>query len=562
MDETKQKIYYHYLEALIKSLTRFEGPDLPGINHALGEICQLVHISKGVTLFYNSLEHEKKNRGEEFVCYDSGEACEILIEKRFVTEAMTVVICRVYQAVNTPPLEPWERERVELLMQTIMGFLSSHRLKQIVEKLRFYDEDGYRNRRHFMRMLEYYAENQKIFGKDAVCYNLRHFTMVNQEFGRAAGDITLRNHYEELMKRIGGSGTVCRLAGDTFVAIFEEDLLEEVLDYLAETPVIYDANTGQRVMISCWVGVLRISDDLVIHSLREILDRIMATSQEARRGGKEQIVFYTKAMKSDKERVMRIQNRFPAAIENEEFHVFYQPKVDVEHQTLAGAEALCRWFRDGKIIPPNDFIPVLEQNTEICKLDFYMLDRVCKDIRRWLDEGRQVERISVNLSRKNLMDIDLLSHILEIVDTNHVPHQYIEIELTETTTDVEFRDLKRVVSGLQKAGIHTSVDDFGMGYSSLNLIRDIPWDVLKVDKSFLPLEGDGEFSTRSIMFKYVVAMAREMGLQCIAEGVETLEQVRVLQENHCELAQGYFFDKPLPVEEFEKRLEKHTYSIN
>lgn len=561
MDEAKLKLYYQHLEALIKALTGFEGLDLPGINSSLGELCKLLHVSKGVTLFYSSLQHEKKNRGDEFVCYDSGEPSELVIEKRIVTEAMTVVICRVYQAKGAAPLEHWERERVELLMQTIMGFLSSHRLKQIVEKLRFYDEDGYRNRRHFMRMLEYYAENQKIFGKDAVCFNLRHFTMVNQEFGRAAGDITLRNHYEELMKRIGGSGTVCRLAGDTFVAIFEEEILEDVLEYLTETPVIYDANTGQRVMITCWVGVLRISDDLVIHSLGEILDKILATLQEARRGGKEQIVFYTKSMKSDKERIMRIQNMFPAALGNEEFHVFYQPKVDVEKQVLSGAEALCRWFRDGKIIPPNDFIPVLEQNTEICKLDFYMLDHVCKDIRRWLDEGRQVVRISVNLSRKNLMDIDLLSHILEIIDDNNVPHQYIEIELTETTTDVEFRDLKRVVSGLQKAGIHTSVDDFGMGYSSLNLIRDIPWDVLKVDKTFLPRAGDGEFSTRSIMFKYVVAMAREMGLQCIAEGVETLEQVQVLRGNQCELAQGYFFDKPLPVEVFEKRLDQHSYSI-
>jgi EAL domain-containing protein (putative c-di-GMP-specific phosphodiesterase class I) len=190
-----------------------------------------------------------------------------------------------------------------------------------------------------------------------------------------------------------------------------------------------------------------------------------------------------------------------------------------------------------------------------------MLDHVCKDIRRWLDEGRKAVRVSVNLSRKHMMDVDLLEHIINIVDSNNVPHEYIEIELTETTTDVEFRDLKRVVSSLQQKGIYTSVDDFGMGYSSLNLIREIPWNVLKVDRSFLPVDADEDDSTRSIMFKYVVAMAKDLGLECVAEGVETDHQVKVLRDNHCIFAQGFLFDKPLPLDEFEKRMNDHYYKV-
>lgn len=152
--------------------------------------------------------------------------------------------------------------------------------------------------------------------------------------------------------------------------------------------------------------------------------------------------------------------------------------------------------------------------------------------------------------------MDLLKHIVEIVDRNNVPHQYIEIELTETTTDVEFKDLKRTIGGLQKTGISTSVDDFGVGYSSLNLIKEIPWDVLKLDKSLLPTDEDENKVQKAVMFKYIVAMAQEMGLECISEGVETKEQVQLLAENNCNLAQGFYFDRPLPVAEFEKRLEK------
>ncbi|MCH5250300.1 MAG: EAL domain-containing protein, partial [Lachnospiraceae bacterium] len=134
-------------------------------------------------------------------------------------------------------------------------------------------------------------------------------------------------------------------------------------------------------------------------------------------------------------------------------------------------------------------------------------------------------------------------------------HKYIEIELTETTTDVEFKDLKRTIGGLQQSGISTSVDDFGIGYSSLNLIKEIPWNVLKLDKSLLPDLGDESPVQNGVMFKYVVAMAQEMGLECIAEGVETKEQVKLLADNKCNLAQGFYFDKPLPVEEFETRLD-------
>ena len=272
------------------------------------------------------------------------------------------------------------------------------------------------------------------------------------------------------------------------------------------------------------------------------------------------IVFYTDMLMSDKERSRKIQKMFPEALKNGEFHVFYQPKVNIVTGELCGAEALCR-FHDGHIVPPMDCIPVLEETNESCLLDHHMLDQVCAHLRGWLDEGKRVVRVSVNLSRRHMNDPDLVKTILGIIDKHHVPHEYIEIELTETTTDVEFKDLRLIVDALQKEGICTSVDDFGMGYSSLNLIRVVPWNVLKVDRVFLPMDGESKDSARSVMFKYVVAMAKELGLECIVEGVETKAQLALLKENGCELAQGYLFDKPLPVGDFENRLDMVTYTI-
>lgn len=310
------------------------------------------------------------------------------------------------------------------------------------------------------------------------------------------------------------------------------------LEALAGIPVVYDVNTGSRVTISASAGVFVIPGGFEYYEPGQIMDIILNASQTARSGEYGNVVYYNMNIKESRERIMQLERLFPEALRGEEFQVYYQPKIDIETGELAGAEALCRWLRNGEVVPPVEFIPYLEQSLNICMLDFYMLDHVCADIRRWLDEGRPVVRISVNLSRRHMHDPDLYQHIVEIVDRHNVPHRYVEIELTETTADVEFTDLKRVVQDLQRVGIYTSVDDFGIGYSSLNLIKEIPWNVLKVDKSFLPVLNEDDGSVRSIMFKYVIAMAKALGLECVAEGVESKCQVDLLRQYHCDIAQG------------------------
>jgi len=220
---------------------------------------------------------------------------------------------------------------------------------------------------------------------------------------------------------------------------------------------------------------------------------------------------------------------------------------------MVGAEALCRWFHEGKVISPGDFIPVLEKSQSICKLDFYMLDAVCKDIKRWLETGKQAVKVSVNLSRKHLRNPRILENILEIIDSNQIPHEYIEIELTETTMDLDFDALKQLVAGLKDNNISTSVDDFGTGYSSLNMLREAPWSVIKIDRSYLP-DGKNYDEKRMAMLKHIIALSADMGFECIVEGVETVEQLKLIKRNNCFLAQGFYFDKPLAVDEFETRL--------
>lgn len=551
--------YYSALEKFMSAMAELKDVEPSEINAAVGELCRILRISKLAVDFYDSLKHESRQRGETLICYDAGTGGKEMFTERIVTDGMTVAHAHVYQSESDEPWSGEEREKVEFLQKMMSIFVGRIRLMKIAEKYTYYDDEGYYNLRYFLRYIDRAAMHGKLCGNAAMHFNLKHFAAINQQIGRNMGTYVMKRFIEGLQELIGESGIVCRVGGDNFAAVMRADDVDKAVEYLSGTRIVYDNASGGKVPVSASVGIFVIHKDFIYNDSADVMDKIMSASQAARSSDKLDVVFFDDIMIANKEKATMIQQLFPEALEKEEFLVYYQPKVEIGVGSLAGAEALCRWQHDGKIISPADFIPVLEQGMEICKLDFYMLDHVCKDIRRWLDEGKDVVRISVNLSRKHMMDVDLLEHIIEIIDKNNVPHQYLEIELTETTTDVEFKDLKRVVRGLQDAGIYTSVDDFGIGYSSLNLIKEIPWNVLKVDRSFLPIEDDDDHSRRSVMFKYVVAMARELGLECIAEGVETKAQVNILKENSCDMAQGFFFDRPLPVADFEERLNSYKY---
>ncbi|MBQ4466181.1 MAG: GGDEF domain-containing protein [Oscillospiraceae bacterium] len=559
MEHDKTTRYYQYLEKLTDEMNDPDHFDRAQFVALLTEISEFFGLSKGVTEFYENVMMEQRGIGEVLIDYDNGHGDVCIVDRRFITKTQAVIRGRLYIAAETPMLPDEDIRRGDLIMRCVLGLVSRNRLIDTVETLMFHDQSGFPNLRAFARFMSHECMNGGISGRTAVHFNLRHFGMINHDIGRAQGDIVMHNYFDLLDETIGETGIICRVGGDNFVMVCENQYVEQVLEILSGYPVPF--GNEQRVDVSGYVGVYVLPDGFIWTQIGDIMDKVTAASQAAKRGNHGNIVYFDQKMHDMKENQVRIQALFPLALEKHEFHAFYQPKVDVYTGRIVGAEALCRWFHDGQIVPPGQFIPVLEQNTDICQLDFYMLETACEHLRKWLNEGRNVVRISVNLSRKHLMNVDLLDRLLSIIDRHLIPHEYIEIELTETTTEVEFNSLKRVVSGLQRVGIFTSVDDFGMGYSSLNLIRELPWNVLKIDRCFVPPDDETDTSTTSLMYKHVIAMTQDMGLECITEGVETRRQVDVLRKNHCGIAQGFFFDKPLPVEEFEKRLDQQFYPI-
>ena len=556
-------VRFNYLfRKMIDSMTNPECFSRSEFVAILTELAELFQLSKTETEFYMSEAREKTHDGEYLCDFDTGKGGSVILTHRYVTKTGAVIKSSHYRCDDEPPLSDYDLERLDLSMRCVLSFVSRNRLTNAVEALGFYDEHGFSNLSSYFRCIEHLQYQKKLAGAyTALLCNLRHFGLINQDVGRECADRIMKIFYNQFSAMVGKEGIVSRMGGDNFLALFRNELTGQIIEYLRGAFICYDKTAEKSVRLSARAGLFEIPADFVVNSPGDIMDKLQAAAQAAKSPESDGILYYNQQLFEAKQKQRRILRLFPSAIREREFRVYYQPKVDVETGEPVGAEALCRWFHDGVMIPPAGFIPVLEQTKDICDLDFYMLGAVCADIRRWLDENRSPVRISVNFSRKHLSDMNLLSHILETIDSYRIPHQYIEIELTETVTDVEFRDLKRVVTGLQQAGVYTSVDDFGIGYSSLNLIREIPWDVLKIDRSFLPADDDSETSVTSMMYRHVVALALDLGLECITEGVETPKQVALLRKHHCRVAQGFFFDRPLPLEQFEALLCGFRYPI-
>jgi len=261
--------------------------------------------------------------------------------------------------------------------------------------------------------------------------------------------------------------------------------------------------------------------------------------------------FYDSKMSDDIIKEQRIVNNMRSALAGEEFAIYLQPKYELQSNALAGAEVLVRWIDPKRgMISPGDFIPIFERNGFIMKLDLYIWEKSCQLIRKWLDEGRKVLPISVNISRVSLYNPRLVEVLCGLVDKYNIPPELFQLELTESAYTTNQNSIQNMMTTLQEKGFIVLMDDFGSGYSSLNILKDIKVDVLKIDMRFL---SDTEEEARSEnILAAVVRMAKWLNLPVIAEGVERKEQVLFLKSIGCEYVQGYYFAKPMPVTEYEE----------
>ncbi len=381
--------------------------------------------------------------------------------------------------------------------------------------------------------------------------NLKNFKYINQRLGGQVGNMVLCEYAETVNKLIQPKDYYARLGGDNFLALIANEHLQDFIKATASITIkIPLGATTMTFDITTNTGMYAIQPTDTMH---DMMNKTSLAMVAAKASLTEDFVWYHPSMYQQMIRRKEISNTFSQALANREFIVYYQPKVCLDNNTLCGAEALVRWVKNGSIVPPMEFIPVLEQDGTICMLDFYMLDTVCKDLRRWLDAGIEPVRTSVNFSKLHLHNRQLAEDVLKIVNKYKLDSKYIEIEITETSGYEDFDTLNNFVNTMKKHGIRISLDDFGTGYSSLNLLKDLNVDIIKLDRSFL-INIENQDIADKIIVETIVHMVKELNMQVVAEGVETSGQASYLRSIQCHIAQGYLFDKPLSHDDFTKCL--------
>ena len=383
------------------------------------------------------------------------------------------------------------------------------------------------------------------------CFNIENFKIINEQYGVEKGDEVLRH----IARELGDFADACdglagRFSSDKFMLLFPAELKSSDASLHVHKALKHPDCVPRPIHVR--IGRYTV-DDLAL-PLTTMLDRAFLAEASIKGQYGVFVADYDGSMLQQMLREQAIVNSMADALKNGEFEPWYQPQYNHATGALIGAEALVRWRRDGQIMLPADYIPIFERNGFIYQLDLYIWRQVCIQLRRWLDEGRTPLPVSVNISRFDVVQPDFLDSLTALMDEYKLPIGLLRLEITESAFSQSSKLLLETVNGLIDRGFTVEIDDFGSGYSSLNTLKDVPASILKLDMRFF--ESTANSQRGGNIVDSVVRMAKWLGMAVIAEGVEDRAQADYLKSIGCYYIQGYFYAKPMPLEEYEALLGK------
>lgn len=405
------------------------------------------------------------------------------------------------------------------------------------------------NRERFFERVEELLKREPEVKRVMVCIDVKDFKLVNDLFGEETGNRVLKR-IAGLMRRDASPDTLyARLEGDRFAMCMREErfIEEQYTEYLEDLKKIVKSSVYR---MHVHVGVYEIIDPTM--SISVMCDKAFMAIRRIKENYQQIVAYYTREMGNIMQREKVMVGEFDRAISAGEFHMYLQPQVAVNGYDILGAEALVRWDHPVRgMISPAEFIPVFEKSGYITRLDRYVWEQACKQLRIWKDQGREDLHISVNISPKDFYLINIYDTFTSLVEHYGISPSNLKLEITETALMEEISKHMDLLGRLRGYGFHVEIDDFGSGYSSLNTLKDIEVDVLKLDMGFLRKTRHEERSV--IIMNAVISMSKNLGLTVVTEGVETADQVEYLTKAGCDIFQGYYFAKPMPVRDFESK---------
>lgn len=457
-----------------------------------------------------------------------------------------------------------EEREVQSLIVIMSDITDRKAIEERIHKLAYFDPlTGLPNRSQLHEQLENMLHQARVKNEAIALLfiDLDRFKPINDSMGHPAGDQVLKEVAGRLQHCIKKQDLVCRMGGDEFtIAISGQKDGESAADTAVKVGerIIHALHQpfrlGQReVFISASIGISIFPDDS--DSVIELLKSSDMAMYHAKEQGRDNVQFFNQKMNQKAVELLELENDLRHALKRNELELYFQPQYRSADSIVVGAEALLRWHHPTKaFVSPGTFIPIMEDTGLIIPIGEWVLEQACLRFAHWHQQGYQIERVAVNVSALQFKQDNFIERVKAAISKAEIQPSQLELELTESILIDDLEHTLDVLNALAELGVHTAIDDFGTGYSSLNYLKQFPVDTLKIDQSFirnLPDNTDDAQITRTI-----IAMAHNLGMGVIAEGVETKEQLEFLQQAECEEVQGFYFSKPVPEEAFLKSLQR------
>lgn len=404
----------------------------------------------------------------------------------------------------------------------------------------------------------YFKENGALYlqnnnkNKYIVSLDIDKFKALNNIYGYKFCNNILKTVGQELENILPKNSITCRISGDIYTTIFSyEKNVKKLLDKIYNKVSNIKIN-GTQIHLNLSIGVYKIKKEDT--DINKILNKAYMARAKTKGIYDENYYIFDTILENQLIEEQKIEFCMENALKNEEFEIVYQPKVFTNTGKIAGAEALVRWNKDGKVISPGKFIPLFEKNKFIIKLDLYIFEQVCKNLKLWKEKYGFMPIVSINVSKAHFTDENFIEEYVKITDKYNIERKDIDLEITESATIDENIDILKILNKIKEKGFTISIDDFGTGYSSLSMLQSMPIDIIKIDKVFIDkanLENDQN------IINYIMLIAKHLGVKTIVEGVETREQVEFVKKIKCDIIQGYYYSKPISKDDFEEYFNKN-----
>jgi diguanylate cyclase (GGDEF)-like protein len=390
--------------------------------------------------------------------------------------------------------------------------------------------------------------------------DLDRFKEINDVYGHSVGDVVLTQAAERIINEVRDSDLVSRLGGDEFVVVLprivDTDCVKVMANRLLARLTEVFSVFGVNHFVGVSIGIVIFPDDG--DSVETLLKNADSAMYRAKEAGRARYEFFNVESNDESRRLIELERDLRAAFAAGQLEVYYQPQFDLESGVISGAEALLRWkHAEFGFVSPTEFIPLAEDTQLIVDIGHWVIEQTCKDLRQILDKGLHPGPVSINVSARQLRESRFPNDVLNSLLMHDIHPGYLQLEVTETTVAQNRDTAIDLLNILREKGVRVAIDDFGTGYSSLSYLQNMPFDVIKIDKSFVELIGLGMSSDN--ICRTIIKMARELGKTSIAEGVESREQIDFLSENDCDMVQGFFYSEPLPLLDFIAFIRKQDF---